>query len=409
MAKIKANSTGGSFWSSLPRPLFVLAPMANVTDFAFRSMIAKYGKPDVMWTEFVSADGLCSAGKDKLLIDLKFSKKEKPIVAQLFTGHPEMMRKAAKLCAELGFDGIDINMGCPDRAVEKQGGGAAMIRDPKSAVEVLEAARKGWKDGKGDTVIPAKAGIHDVTDKTKIHNVTLDPDFRRDDKMIIPVTIKTRIGYNAVDFGWIKLLLEQNLPALTLHLRTRKEMSDVPAHWELMPEIIKLRDEVQANIEPKDRTLIIGNGDVESVEDGAEKMKKYGGDGVMIGRGIFGKPWVFENMEKVRNTKYEIRNKSEIQDSKPKTLSSEKTPEERLRIMLEHAKLYEKTFKGIKNFAVMKKHFKAYVSGWDGAKELRVKLMEVNSFKEVNKIVKEYLKLVSGDKWLVNKTDKSKL
>ncbi len=364
--------------------------MANVTDFAFRSMIAKYGKPDVMWNEFVSADGLVSRGREKLLIDLKFSKKERPIVAQLFTGHPEAMRKAAALCQELGFDGVDINMGCPDRAVEKQGGGAASMRDPKNAMAVLEAAREG-------------AGK-------------------------IPVTIKTRIGYNRVDFDWVRIVLEQKLPALTFHLRTRKEMSDVPAHWELMPEIVKMRDEISPE------TLIIGNGDVESVADGAEKIKKYGCDGVMIGRGIFGTPWLFEGIDLLRAKKEagkkskkgaaefgvgenqgrnqvagslaggeSFSNKVIFDENLVKYHNAQKTrsPAERLNIMVEHAKLFEKTFcskngtkkgqKPFKNFAVMKKHFKAYVSGWDGAKELRVKLMETENARQVAKIVKEYL------------------
>lgn len=315
--------------------------MANVTDYAFRSMITKYGKPDVIWTEFVSADGLMSPGRDKLLIDLKYSKKERPIVAQLFTGHPEAMRKAARLCAELGFDGLDINMGCPDRAVEKQGGGAANIKDPANALKVLAAAREGWEEYKKSNI--------------KNKNET------------IPVTIKTRIGYNKVDMGWIRLLLEQKLPALTVHLRTRKEMSEVPAHWELMPEIVKLRDEISPE------TLIIGNGDVQNIEDAVTKVKATGCDGVMIGRGIFGTPWLFERCRGGRDARA-------------------RTPEQRLQIMLEHARLYVKTFKGIKNFAVMKKHFKAYVSGWDGAKELRVKLMEAEDVRGVARVVRGYLK-----------------
>jgi tRNA-dihydrouridine synthase len=132
-----------NFWQKLPRTFFALAPMANVTDSVYRKMIAKYGKPDVMWTEFVSADGLVSAGRKKLLVDLVYSEKERPIVAQLFTGHPAAMREAAGLVAELGFDGLDINMGCPDRAVERQGGGAAMMKDQKAALDVLKAARAG--------------------------------------------------------------------------------------------------------------------------------------------------------------------------------------------------------------------------------------------------------------------------
>lgn len=321
-----------NFWQKIRKagkPILVMAPMANVTDYAFRTMFAKYGKPDVIWTEFVSADGLISPGWKKLLIDLKFSPKERPIVAQLFTGHPEAMGKAAALAAKMKFDGIDINMGCPDRAVEKQGGGAASMKDPKLAIEVLRAAREG-------------AGK-------------------------LPVSVKTRIGYNKADLSWLRSLLEQRLPALTVHLRTRKEMSDVPAHWELMPEIVRLRDEVSPE------TLLIGNGDVNSIKEAKQKILDTGCDGVMIGRGIFGKPWLFER--------------------KPR----ERAPEERLMILIEHARLFEKTFKGVKSFAVMRKHFKAYVNGWDGAKELRMKLMEAGDAKEVAKIVKDYLALAHTD------------
>jgi tRNA-dihydrouridine synthase len=306
--------------------------MANVTDSVFRRMIAKYGKPDVTWTEFVSADGLVSAGQKRLLPDLKFSEKERPIVAQLFTGHPDVMMEAAKLVARLKFDGLDINMGCPDRAVERQGGGAAMIKEPKLALAVIKAAREG-----------------------------VGPK--------IPVSVKTRIGYYKIDLEWIGFLLGLNLPALTIHLRTRKEMSDVPAHWELMPEIIRLRDEIQADLKPSERTLIIGNGDVENVEKGREFAAKYGCDGIMIGRGIFGKPWLFSG-------------------------DTSRSPAVRLKILLEHSKLFEKTYcitktgqKPIKNFEVMKKHFKSYVSGWDGAKELRAKLMECESAAEVEAVI----------------------
>ncbi len=320
-----------TFWDSLPKPFFVLAPLANVTDSVFRKLIAKQGKPDVLWTEFVSADGLVSPGRKVLLHDLKFSKVERPIVAQLFTGHPEAMRKAAALVKKLRFDGLDINMGCPDRAVEKQGGGAAHMKNPKVAIEVIQAAREGARG--------------------------------------LPVSVKTRVGYNKVEMDWLKALLGLRLPALTVHLRTRKEMSEVAAHWELMPEIIRMRDEISPE------TLIIGNGDVVTIADALEKTKKYGCDGVMIGRGIFGTSWLFENIHKKGD-----------KDAKPKT------PEERLKIMVDHAKLFEKTFTGIKNFSVMKKHFKAYVSGWDGAKELRVKLMETSSSKDVSKVVKDYCK-----------------
>jgi nifR3 family TIM-barrel protein len=312
-----------NFWQKLKKPVFVLAPMANVTDAAFRSIIAKYGKPDVMWTEFVSADGLVSPGREVLLRDLEFSKAERPIVAQLFTGHPDKMKEAAALVFKFGFDGIDINMGCPDRAVEKQGGGAGMIKNKEAAKAVIEAAREGAPG--------------------------------------LPISVKTRIGYNKNEIDdWIVFLLEQKLPALTVHLRTRKEMSDVPAHWELMKEIVALRDKISPE------TLIIGNGDVLTVVEAEQKVQETGCEGVMIGRGIFGNPWCFSG--KIPTTK------------------------ERLEVLVEHTKLFEKLLGDIKNFAIMKKHFKAYVSGWEGAKELRMELMETTSAKEVDTIIKKYLK-----------------
>ena len=323
--KANTNKNITNFWQKFRKPIFVIAPMANVTDVAFRSMFAKYGKPDVMWTEFVSADGLCSAGREMLLHDLKFSKKERPIVAQLFSAHPDKMKQASAIVAKLGFDGIDINMGCPDRAVEKQGAGASMMKNPKLAKEVFEAAKKGAP--------------------------------------LLPISIKTRVGYNKVDLSWIEFLLEQRLPALTVHLRTRKEMSDVPAHWDLMKEIVKLRDRISPD------TILIGNGDIASLADAKMKVRENGCDGAMIGRGIFGNPWFFKGK-----------------------IPTDLKPVERLKVMVEHAKAFEEHLGGVKNFANMKKHFKAYVSGWDGAKELRVRLMESDGLEEVEKIVSGYLK-----------------
>lgn len=327
-----------NFWQKIRKPFFVLAPMADVTDSAFRKIIAKYGKPDVMWTEFVSADGLVSKGKARLMHNLEYSNKERPIVAQLFSNNPEAMKKAASLITELGFDGLDINMGCPDRSVEKQGAGAALIKNPQLAVEVINSARE---------------------DKGKLKLKAQSPKGTKN----IPVSVKTRLGYNKIDWEWIRTLLEQRLPALTIHLRTRKEMSDVPAHWEVMPEIVRLRNEISPE------TLIIGNGDISTKEEGLQRIKETGCDGIMIGRGIFGKPWLFRDVPHPGSV------------------------EDRLKILLEHTKLFEKTFKNIKNFDVMKKHFKAYVNGWDGAKELRIKLMGCKNYKEVKKIVNSHLKL----------------
>lgn len=315
-----------NFWDKLREPFFVLAPMADVTDAAFRKIITKYGKPDVLWTEFVSADGLASPGREALKIDLIYEEVERPIVAQLFSAHPDKMREASKLCAELGFDGIDINMGCPDRSIEKQGAGAAMIKNPEVAASIIQAVKDGIKDAGGD----------------------------------IPVSVKTRVGYNKVQIDeWIPFLLSQDIKALTIHARTRKEMSDVPARWEHVKEVVEIRNKMGL------KTKIIGNGDVKNIEEARQKIKDTGCDGVMLGRAIFGNPWLF----------------------------SEKAPtvHEKLKVMCEHTKLFEELLGGHKNFAIMKKHYKAYVNGFDGAKELRMELMECQNSIEIKAIVDNFL------------------
>ncbi len=313
----------------------VVAPMADVTDIAFRTMIAKYSKPygpDVMWTEFVSANGLCSPGREVLKRDLEYTEIERPIVAQLFTADPDKMREAAKLCRELGFDGIDLNMGCPDKSIEKQGSGSGHIKDWRVAQKVIRAAQEGAGD--------------------------------------IPVSVKTRIGYNKVELReWLPKILECNIPVLTVHLRTRKEMSKVDAHWEMMPEIVKLVRDMTGELKDGG-TIILGNGDIKSVKEGKEKAKESGANGAMIGRGIFGTPWFFNE----------------------EAFEKGKSIEERLTMLIEHTKLFEEKLCDIKNFAIMKKHYKAYVHDFDGAKELRTILMECNTSKEVEIKVKEFLK-----------------
>lgn len=323
------------------RPFFCLAPMADVTDAAFRQIICKYsrhgeadGGPDVFWTEFVSADGLVSPGRVALQDNLVFTKKEKPIIAQLFSSNPQKMRKASCYVASLGFDGIDVNMGCPDRSVEKQGAGAAMMKDMIKAGEIIQAVKDGINDFKK---------IHT---KGRVRNIS--------------VSVKTRIGYNQNQIEeWIPFLLSCKIDALTVHARTRKEMSEVPARWEHIKRVVEIRNEMKV------KTVIIGNGDVKNKDEGYNLAKETGCDGIMIGRGIFGNPWLF----------------------------SGKSPDlkEKLRVMVEHTKLFEKILVR-RNFSVMKKHFKAYVNGFDGAKELRVRLMETKNAKEVEVIIKNFLK-----------------
>jgi nifR3 family TIM-barrel protein len=308
------------FWAKLPKPFFMLAPMANVTDAAFRQLIAKYGKPDVFYTEFVSADGLMSVGRDNIIIDLKYSASEHPIVAQVFTSKPENMFKVAKMIKDMGFDGIDINMGCPDRNVEKQGCGSSLIKNPKLAQELIYAAKEGAKE--------------------------------------IPVSVKTRAGYNKVEIdNWIPSLLDTKPACIILHARTRKEMSKVPARWSLVKETV--------DIAKGTGVLIAGNGDVVDLEDGRQKALETGCDGIMVGRGIFGNPWLFSGRVEVSIT-------------------------ERLQVMVEHAELFDKILGQHKNFALLKKHYKAYTNGFKGAKNLRIKLMETNNVSEIVDTVRNF-------------------
>jgi nifR3 family TIM-barrel protein len=318
------------FWAKIKKPIFALAPLANVTDAAFRRVIACYSKPagpHVMYTEFVSADGLFLSdekGRNVLMRDLIFTDAERPIVAQFFTSRPDMMERASALARELGFDGVDINMGCPDRSVEKQGGGAALIKNPERAAELIRAA---W-NGVGGT---------------------------------IPVSVKTRIGYNKEELSeWLPVLLDENPVALTLHLRTRKEMSKVPANWEYMKKAIHIRDELGSD------TLLLGNGDADSLEEARKRSEESGADGVMIGRGIFGNPWFFSGHAP--------------------------TPKESLQVLGKHIEIFDELLGDIKSFAIMKKHFKAYVTGWDGARELRLQLMEVKNAKEAQSLIRSYLR-----------------
>ncbi len=318
--------------------LTALAPMADVTDTAFREMMALHsrtgevgGGPDVTWTEFVAADGLASPGREVLKRDLEYTEKERPIIAQLFTSSPETMKVAVTLCRELGFDGVDINMGCPVDVIGKQGAGAKLITTPLLAVEIVKAAQEVAGD--------------------------------------MPVSVKTRIGYNKVEYrDWLPHLLDTKIPALTLHLRTRKEMSAVPAHWELGREISDFVRAYAGSVE-EGGPLLLGNGDIKSVREGRRLSQEAGFDGFMVGRSVFGCPWFFDE----------------------EAFEKGKSKEEMLRISLAHVRLFEKKLGDIKSFAIMKKHYKAYCNGFDGAKELRIKLMECKDGNEIEKTIKEHL------------------
>lgn len=314
------------FWHSLPKPFFALAPMAGVTDTVFRRVIERRAKPDVFWTEFVSCDGLCSRGREAILRDLVFVQDERPIVAQVFGATPKYFFETARLIVSLGFDGIDINMGCPDKAVVAQGAGAALIRTPELAREIILAT---------------KEGISSVGSS-------------------IPVSIKTRTGYlkDEIDI-WIPMLIDARIAALTIHARTKRELSEVPARWGDVARVVKLAR--------GSGTIIIGNGDVRDLEDARVKARESGADGVMLGRAIFGNPWAFDAEGKVP------------------------TIEEKLAALVEHAHLYEEIWGTTKPLDLLKKHVKAYANGFRGASDLRAALMSANTANEIEKRVHRFL------------------
>lgn len=339
-----------NFWTELylkkkekNQPIIVLAPMADVTDYVFRNLIAEkseFGTEncslDVLWTEFVSVNGLNDhRGRKELIKDLRFDENlERPIVAQIFGDKVEGFGNVTKLLVDMKFDGIDINMGCPDTNVNGQGSGAYMIKVPELAKQIA---------------LEVKNTLKEIGSN-------------------IPLTIKTRIGYNNIEWKeWLGEILKVKPQVITIHLRTKKEMSLVPAHWELAPEIVKWIRENFGSVE-NGGPIIILNGDVKDVDDATEKWKATSCDGIMIGRGIFGNPWLFN-----KNIKKEDLSLREI-----------------LLTLVEHTKRFEKEL-SFKNFAIMKKHFKAYVNGFPGAKELRMKLMEAKDAKEIEKIIKKWL------------------
>lgn len=311
---------------TLPRPFFVLAPMDDVTDTVFRQVIAATAAPDLFFTEFVNVDALQSKGRVATLPRLQFTESERPLIAQLWGLHPDNFYKSARDCVEMGFDAIDLNFGCPDKNVVRNGACSAFIlpENRSAAVEIIQAV----KDGAGE----------------------------------LPVTLKTRLGFNEIDFTWHELLLQQNVAMLTIHGRTRKQMSNVPAQWDQIEEIRKLRDAIAPH------TLMVGNGDVLTRQQGIELAKKHGLDGVMVGRGIFQDPYLF-----AQNSKW-----------------SEATKEERIGLYRRHVALFRDTWQNNeRKIHTLNKFCKVYIQSFDGAKELRERLMQARSAEELMTLMEE--------------------
>lgn len=324
------------FWKSFAGPVVSLAPMEDVTDTVFRELILHLTNPGrlhVLMTEFTSTDGLChEVGRPNVIQRLLVNDSEKKLlkeknvklVAQIWGSDPEKFSRSVKYIYDhYDFDGIDINMGCPVKKIVKQGGCAALIRQPDLAREIIQASREASP---------------------------------------LPVSVKTRIGFHKTDTeNWIGNLLEAEPAALTVHGRIQKDQSLVPANWEEIRKSVELKNKMKPHIP------LFGNGDLWSYQDGLEKTKSSGADGFMIGRGIFGNPWIFSA-------------KKELPDI-----------QERLKILLLHNSLFAKTWEGKKNDAIMKRFYKIYVNSFRGASELRARLMDTSKLAEADEIIRSFL------------------
>ncbi|HDD2447508.1 TPA: tRNA-dihydrouridine synthase [Staphylococcus aureus] len=313
-----------NFWSELPRPFFILAPMEDVTDIVFRHVVSEAARPDVFFTEFTNTESFCHPeGIHSVRGRLTFSEDEQPMVAHIWGDKPEQFRETSIQLAKIGFKGIDLNMGCPVANVAKKGKGSGLILRPDVAAEIIQATKAGG----------------------------------------LPVSVKTRLGYYEIDEwkDWLKHVFEQDIANLSIHLRTRKEMSKVDAHWELIEAIRNLRDEIAPN------TLLTINGDIPDRKTGLELAEKYGIDGVMIGRGIFHNPFAFEKEPR------------------------EHTSKELLDLLRLHLSLFNKYEKDeIRQFKSLRRFFKIYVRGIRGASELRHQLMNTQSIAEARALLDEF-------------------
>lgn len=308
------------------KPIGVLAPMDDVTDTVFRRVVASCAAPDVFYTEFANADGLQSPGRRAVMQKLRFHpENEQPLIAQIWGLQPENYKQAATELVEMGFAGIDINMGCPVKNVVKNGACSALIQNPELAVRLIAATKMG-------------AG------------------------RAVPVSVKTRLGWSEPQIDtWLRLLLEQDIAVLTVHLRTVKEMSKVPAHFELAKDIVVLRNEVAP------QTKIILNGDIENRTHGEQICAEAGADGYMIGRGIFHDPYAFAS----------------------KSLWPNMQPAQKIQLLRMHIVLHLEEWQGRRNYEALKRFYKIYINGFEGAADLRAQLMDTHQHKEALDIIAE--------------------
>ena len=362
-----------NFWQTIDRPIIGLSPMDGVTDACFRFITARHGRPDVVFTEFVNVETAFFA-PHTLIKDFTYSATERPVVAQVYGHSPEMFYKVAHIVCELGFDGLDINMGCPARKVAAKGSGAALILDPDLARSIIRAARRGIRDWfEGQRLSDLKM------DSQFIQKIELSSRFRivPAARRLIPVSVKTRIGYDRVIVEqWIQTLLEESPAAISLHGRTLSQGYRGHADWEAIGRA--------AEVAKNSRTLILGNGDLQDMLDVYRRVREAGVDGVLLGRFAQGNPWIFRAKDQVKRA---LRSNGAVSvQLAPVSL------EERIRVILEHSHLFEKSW-GPQCFVGMRKHLAWYCHTLPRAAELRFWMVRVNNAPDVAQCLSHYATL----------------
>ncbi len=370
MATITAN-----FWSELNQPFVGLAPMDGITDLPFRQIVQKYADPDVMFTEFVNVEGLCH-NASRLLLPLQYDPAQRPVIAQLSGKRPAAFRQAAILVAQLGFDGIDLNMGCPSKNVAGSGAGAGLIKTPSLAAEIIQAAQQGVQDWADGAVCSACADFAQEFCQLAAQQrqaAGLPPLSAVKQRQPIPVSVKTRLGYDSPALDtWIKFLLSTNITALTVHGRTVQQGYSGQADWKLIGQTARMAQAMAQKQEQQ--ILIIGNGDVQHYQQGVQLARCYQLAGVLIGRAARGNPFAL------------------AKDNQPQQLSTPEKVSQLAAIALDHAQLYEKSFQDQEkySFLPMRKHLAWYIKHTPQAKEIRSKLVRTNSSQEVKQILQKY-------------------
>lgn len=362
--------TNNGFWGALPHPIIGLAPMDGVTDAPFRFIVATQGRPDVIFTEFTSVMDVCR-GPAHMLSSLIYSEAERPVVAQLYGKDPAVFYQAAHIVCELGFDGLDINMGCPSRNVASSGSGAGLIRTPDLAHEIMRATRQGIADWAGGQSL-AGAGLKDsrvdmIRAMTQRHGGP--PAARR----VIPLSVKTRIGYDSIIVErWIEHLLAEQPVAISVHGRTLAQMYRGEADWSAI--------ERAAQLARQTGTLLLGNGDVRSLQDLVLRVRQHGVHGVLVGRGALGEPWLFRHKETAR---------AAVSDPARTVERESPALEERFLVMLDHARQYEALLDR-QCFPRMRKHLGWYCKGFPSAAAMRAAMVRASSSEDVARLVSDY-------------------